>query len=119
MFTDDLQNALNKLYHAKIDLLKGNATCDSLINLYVKERLEVSVGGTTADLKFMGFEIEEEAAWCYFEAKLPSNEKTVKVTSSILYDFIESQTNFLHCYYNNERKSFKLENPNQETEFRF
>jgi hypothetical protein len=119
LFTDDLQNALDKLYGAKADISKRNAVCDSLINKYVKERLDISIGKQKADFKFIGYEIEEEATWCYFEAPLPSYEQVVNVRSSILFDFIESQTNLLHCYYNQERKSFKLDKPSQDAVFNF
>jgi hypothetical protein len=119
MFTDDLQNALNKLNKTPVDMMKKSSKVDSLVNFYVKARLEVSVGDKKIVFHYLGYEIEEEATWCYFESKLPSDEKVVSVKSFILYDFIESQTNFLHCYYNEERKSFKLDNPNQSAIFKF
>jgi len=119
MFTDDLQNALDKLYKTRANLMKKSQEADSLISKYVKAKLEIVSGGQKADFHYLGYEIEEEATWCYFEAKLISNEKQVKIKSSILYDFIESQTNFVHCYYNNERKSYKLDNPNQSATFSF
>jgi hypothetical protein len=119
MFTDDLQNSLNKLYKTPVDIMKKSPKLDSLVNLYVKARLEVSVGDKKIDFHYLGYEIEEEATWCYFESELPSDNKTVSVKSSILYDFIESQTNFLHCYYKEDRKSFKLDSPNQLAIFKF
>jgi hypothetical protein len=119
MFTDDLQNALGKLYRMHADLSKNKPLYDSLINIYVKERMEVYVGNRKIDFKYVGYEMEEEATWCYFESKLPSDEKSIKVRSALLYDFIESQTNFLHCYYDKERKSFKLDNPTQSAVFTF
>lgn len=119
MFTDDLQNALSKLYNSKADLGKRNAKCDSLINSYVKERLEISVGGKKAEFKYLGYEIEEEAAWCYFEANLPSDSRTVDVSSTILYDLLEAQTNFLHCFYDQEKQSYKLDNPKRTASFNF
>jgi hypothetical protein len=119
MFTDDLQNALHKLYHATPDLYKRTAICDSLINMYVQERAEVIIGSSRVDFSYVGYEIEEEAAWCYFEGKLPAKMRNVKINTSILYDFLETQTNFIHCYYGADKKSFKLVNPDREAEFVF
>lgn len=119
MFTDDIQDAMSTLYKVPVELLKKQASCDSLISKYVHERLEVSVGGMKLDYKYIGYEIEEESVWCYFESALPSAEKSVKVRTSILYDFLDEQANFLHCYYKTERKSFKLENPDKEAAFTF
>jgi hypothetical protein len=119
MFIDDLQDAMSTLYKTPVELLKRSLKCDSLISVYVKERLQVSVGAKIVDFKFIGYEIEEESTWCYFESKLPSDEKLVKIRTSILYDFLETQTNFLHCFYNSEKKNFKLVNPNKEASFAF
>jgi hypothetical protein len=119
MFTDDLQMALSKLHKGQVDLMNKNLKPDSLVSTYVKHRLEVFVGDKKIDFKYLGYEIEEEATWCYFESTLPSEEKSVNVRSSILYDFIESQVNFIHCYYNNDRKSYKLDKPDQSAVFVF
>lgn len=119
MFTDDLEDALRTIYKEPVELLKHNTLCDSLINVYVKERLEVSVGTKKLDYKFIGYEIEEESTWCYFESTLSSAERSVLVNTSILYEFLPEQTNLLHCFFNNEKKSFKLVNPNRETTFIF
>ncbi len=119
MFTDDLQDAMSTLYKVPVELLKKSPKVDSLISVYVKERLAVSVGTQKLDYTFIGYEIEEESAWCYFEAALSSNERSVAVKASLLYDFLAEQTNFLHCFYNSEKKSFKLTNPAQEASFSF
>lgn len=119
MFTDDLQDALYKLYGAKVDLIQKNPVNDTLITRYVKERIAVSMKNEHVDLTYIGYEIEEEATWCYFESSIVSDEKVISVKSSILYDFLESQTNFLHCYYNGNRKSFKLDHPDQSAVFSF
>lgn len=119
MFTDDLEEAMRTLYKHPVELLKRSSAVDSLLALYVTERLEISVGDKEIDYKFLGYEIEEESTWCYFEGDVLSGEKKVRVSASILYDFLKEQTNFVHCHYNGERKSFKLENPNRDTEFAF
>ncbi len=117
--TDDLQEALYKLYKAKVNLSKRDSMCNRLINIYVKERLKIFINKQLADLNFTGYELEEESCWCYFESKLNAEPKIVQVSNTLLYDFIHAQTNFIHCYLNKERKSFKLANPKREVVFEF
>ena len=119
MFTDDLQNTLYKIYKVPVDLSKKRSLNDSLVSRYVKERIIISLENKSINLKYIGYEIEEEAVWCYFESALTSEDKMIRVTHSILYDFLKSQSNFLHCYYNGYRKSFKLDNPEQSAVFSF
>ncbi|MDP1728566.1 MAG: hypothetical protein Q8M15_17405 [Bacteroidota bacterium] len=117
--TDDLQEALYKLYKAKVNLMKKDTVCNRLMNVYIKERLKISINKQQVDLKFSGYELEEESCWCYFESKLNAEPKIVQVSNTLLYDFIHAQTNLIHCYLNKERKSYKLANPKSEVGFEF
>ncbi len=119
MFTDDMEAALGKSLHSSVSLFKGSAKNDSLLNIYVTKHTRVLVGNKEIAFKYIGYEIEEEAVWCYFESALSVVSKEVKIQNSILFDSHESQTNFIHCYYGVDRKSFKLVNPNNETVFSF
>lgn len=119
MFTDDLQDALSTLYKVPVELQKRNAKADSLLNIYIKERMEIMIGEEKVNFQYLGYEIEEENTWCYFESTFRSAEKSVKVKASILYESFDSQTNFIHCFFDNDKKSFKLVNPNREAAFAF
>lgn len=117
--TDDFQEALFKLYKAKVNLNKRDTACHRLINVYIIERLKISINRLPAHLKFTGYELEEESCWCYFDGKFIAEPKSVVVSNTLLYDFIHSQTNLIHCFNNKERKSYKLTNPNDEVLFEF
>lgn len=119
LFVDDLQTALHTIYHKQVDLSKKDPVTSGLIQDYIKKRLIITFGKKVTSLNYVGYEIEEEAAWIFFEAKLPSKDKKVFVVNTLLYDQLEAQTNFIHCYYDEVRKSYKLVNPDNNTQFEF
>ena len=119
LFQDDLQTALHAIYHKQVDLTKRDPVTSGLIQDYIKKHLIISIDKKLAELTYVGYEIEEEAVWCFFESKLPSKSKKIFVVNSLLYDQLEGQTNFIHCYYNEVRKSYKLVNPENNTTFEY
>jgi hypothetical protein len=120
MFTEDLQNAIYKLYQEKIDLMQNNESNKKLLAQYINERLKIVVGDKAVVLKFIGFEIEEEATWCYLENTSLLKGGKVQILNTLLYDFLPEQSNLIHCYYNNlDRKSYKLNNPDKLAVFEF
>ena len=117
MFTDDLQNALYKIHHCKADLEKGESQCDEALGKYISDHLQILIGGKPIALKFIGYEIEEEATWCYLEVAFSYSGETVEVHNRLLYDFLPEQTNMVHFYRDGQRKSFKLVNPEEKVNF--
>ncbi|MES2726908.1 MAG: DUF6702 family protein [Bacteroidota bacterium] len=118
LFTDDLQNALFKLYKVKTSLNKKDTALNAFLEKYFKERLVINTANKNLTLHCIGYEIEEEATWCYFEAN-GANSNKISISNSLLYDFLPEQSNLIHCYVNNERKSFKLVNPQTQAVFEF
>jgi hypothetical protein len=58
MFTDDLQQALFKLYGKRVDLQKQDTAALPLLRRYISERLQLSIGGQLTKFKLIGYEIE-------------------------------------------------------------
>jgi hypothetical protein len=122
MFTDDLQEALYKLYNSKVDLTKASVEQELLLQRYMNERFQIKVDDLPTQLKVVGFETAEEATWCYLEGFIPSNNKSqeVSVNSTILCDFLPTQANLIHCRWDaSERKSYKLDCGNSYYQFVF
>lgn len=113
MFTDDLQQALLKLYQHKADLEKGDNSSAEFLQKYISERLSVTVNGQPVSFRFAGYETEDEATWCYLEAVAFPGDGKVEISNGLLYDFIEGQTNLVHFYRDGKRNSGKLVNPNR------
>ena len=118
LFTDDFQQALHVLYKVKLDLSKPDTTQNKWIEKYIREHLKIVSGKQQIQLKLIGYEIEEEACWCYLETNSLIAGQQLVVTNTLLYDFIESQTNLIHYYLNNKRSSFKLVNPENTAIFK-
>lgn len=119
LFIDDLQDALYRINKIPVNLFKQENENNTMLENYFKERFKLSIGSKALPLKFIGYEIEEEAAWCYLEANKIESSGKVIVLNSLLYDYLPDQTNFIHCYYNQQRKSFKLNNPEKIAIFEF
>lgn len=121
MFTDDLESALKAVYSSKLDV-RQNIGAQELLDMifsYVEKRLEIKVGDEKQIYTLVGCENQEESTWCYLEGKLTSQHKNISVTNSLLFDFLEEQTNMVHVYWGEERKSSKLNNPGKVAEFSF
>ena len=111
MFTDDLQTALYKKYGYKAELSNKEPEANQHLLQYITSHLQVKVDGYPVALSWVGYEIEEEATWCYLEATTFPGNTSVEVTNTLLYDYIAEQTNFVHFYRDGKRNSTKLVNP--------
>ncbi|MVN22317.1 hypothetical protein GO621_12310 [Mucilaginibacter sp. HMF7410] len=121
MFYDDLEKALEKQYHVQLDIVKpkDKAQLNKLINDYVKKHLVIRADGKILALDYVGYEIQEDGAWCYFEAKGIDRVKKVNVHDDLLYEQHPEQINMLHITINNQRKSTKVDNPDADASFNF
>ena len=112
IFTDDLEEALKKGGVKGIDLGRGDSSLNAKwISSYLGRHLALSAGGKPIELRFIGFENDPEATWCYFEKTGVSGLKNLKVTSDILYETRKEQINIFHVTVDGDRKSNRLVNP--------
>lgn len=120
-FTNDLEDALDKVSHKKIDVLnpKNKAEVDSILFNYIKQRFSISINSKTQTLQFVGYEREEESIWAYLEIKKVSFPKTLVINTKLLYDYLPSQVNIVHAEVNGIKKSSKVANPDSKIEFSF
>lgn len=121
VFFDDFEKALDKRYKTNINILKpkDRKQVDQLISAYLTEHLKLKTNGKAVVLKYQGYEIQEDAAWCYFETQPLATVQTLSIQNDILYEQHESQINMIHAIVNGKRKSTKLDNPNTKAEFSF
>ncbi|MFA4869306.1 MAG: DUF6702 family protein [Pedobacter sp.] len=121
VFFDDFEKALENKYKKKVNILKpsNREELEALITLYIKNHLKIKVNGKVLDLKFQGYEIEEDAAWCYFETPKVKVIKELYVENDILFEQHSSQSNMIHAIVDGKRKSTKLDNPKKEVNFIF
>ena len=120
-FTTDLETRIEKEYNVKLDLSdpKQKAKAEEYINLYVQKRLSLSPNGLKGKLDFIGFEIQKESTWSYFEIDNIKQLKQLDVFCEILFGIDPQQINILHVKANGQKKSFELTAPKNRTSFTF
>jgi hypothetical protein len=121
VFSNDLEAALEKNYRTQIDILKpgDQARIEPLIRDYLQKHFQVLVDGKPVSFQFLGYEIEEDAAWCYLEAGKVNQVTRIEVKNDVLFAEHPTQTNLLHVTVKGRRQSTKLDNPESKASFNF
>jgi hypothetical protein len=121
IFVDDMEETLKKNYKTKVDLsnTQNQEQNNKLIADYVSRHLRFVADGKPQKLSYVGFEKESEAVYCYFEVPNLPTPKKLDVTNSLLHDFNNGQINIMHVIVNSNRKSYKLDYPNNQASFTF
>jgi hypothetical protein len=121
IFTDDMEREFKTRYNKPIDLSQpaDKALANKFIADYVKEKLKISIDGKDISLYYLGYEINEDAVWSYFDcANIPAIKK-INVYDAILLDHIQEQSNIIHVTVNDKHQSTKLDNPKTDAVFSF
>ncbi len=121
VFTDDFEKALRKAYKKHVDLLdpKEKEAMNTLVSDYVQKHLKISLEGKTASMHFIGYEQIEEGIVSYYEVDKVFAFKNISITNNILYEYKKEQMGFIHVTVNENRKSSKLNNPDEKVSFVF
>lgn len=121
IFFDDFEKSLDHQYKEKVNILKpkDRKKVDLLISDYIKKHLQLKINQQPVVYKYLGYEIEEDAAWCYFETVPMPVIKTIELKNDVLFAAHESQSNMVHVTVNGKRKSTKLDNPKSSASLAF
>lgn len=121
IFADDLENALKKQSKTPLDIIHpaSKQKMDSLIATYLGKHLLITIDGKPVKLQYLGYKIEEEAAWCFLAAEQVPSLKRAHIRNDILYDEHPNQINMIHVIVNEVRKSTKLDNPKMDADIVF
>jgi hypothetical protein len=121
IFTDDLEATLKQNYNTPVNLAdqKKETQNGNYINDYIIKHLSIIADGKPVQLKYVGFEKDSEATYCYFEGTNIPSVKKMDIENSILQDFTNQQINIMHVTINGKRQSSKLDFPNKKASFNF
>ncbi len=121
IFFDDLEREIEKEFKVNFDIIKptDKAKVNALIAAYVKKHLQIKVDGKYEQMNFIGYEIQEDAAWCYFEIPKINKVKNLEINNNILYQLHAEQINMMNVTVGGKRQSTKLDNPNFKAQFTF
>ncbi len=121
IFTDDLEQTLRQQNKIRVDLLNpaSKQAMNVLVNNYIQKHLQLKVDDKALVLGFVGFEQQEEGIISFFEVKNIAMVKKLDVTNTILYESRPQQMQIIHVMVNGERKSSRLNNPDEKASFQF
>jgi len=119
MFTDDLENALYKSKGRKLDLAESleDNEAKALLFEYIKERFKIYADSKELNYQLIGFEMEDDATWCYLEMSKYKRAKKITVINSLLFDYLPKQINLVQLYIDKKNESVKLINPEMKAVF--
>ncbi|WP_338228540.1 DUF6702 family protein [Algoriphagus taiwanensis] len=101
IFWDDLEVALGNEFEEKVDFLKpkDKAKLESQLKTYLLKHNQIWVNGKLLTLNYLGYEVEEDAAWFYLESYQAETPKTVEMKNTILLEDFDGQQNIVHVYF--------------------
>lgn len=120
-FTNDLEKMMGLDAKTTIDLSQANqkSKADAFIAQYLSNRLHLSINGAKSNLSYVGFEIQKESTWSYFEVKNIKQLNQLNVVCEILFGVNDQQINIFHVKSKGVRKSYELIFPKNTTQFNF
>ena len=116
-----VSDKIQKEFNVKLDLSQANQKeqANKYINLYMQKKLALQSGGVKYKMDFVGYEIQKESTWSYFEIKEVKQIKQLNVFCEILFGIDPNQINILHTTVGGVRKSYELTTPKNSTQFNF
>ncbi|MEB2783051.1 DUF6702 family protein [Algoriphagus persicinus] len=111
IFWDDLEIALSGYHEKSIDFLNpaNKELLNAQVETYLLSQNQLWVDGITVKLNFIGYEIEEDAAWFYLESEKVSEATSIKVKNNLLLEYFADQKNVVQVYFGtNSPKSIIL-----------
>ena len=120
-FTNDLEKMIAADTKTTIDLSQASQKNkgDALLKAYLTKRLNLSVNGNKSTLDYVGFEIQKESTWTYFEIKNIKKLNQLNVLCEVLFGVNDQQINIFHVNAKGVRKSYELIFPKNATQFNF
>ncbi|MFD1768300.1 DUF6702 family protein [Sphingobacterium suaedae] len=121
IFYDDLEEALRKEGYAHDDILqpRNKAKLHQGLAAYLQQNFRIKVDNQIREVQFLGYQIEEDAAWCYMEVNDVEKVTSLGILNSILYQQHTGQTNIIHATVLGKRQSTKLQAPKNTAVFQY
>lgn len=121
IFTDDLEQTLRKRTNTTIDLAKpkNKAAVEAELSKYIRQKIQLTIDGKPCQLEYLGYEIQKESVWSYWEITGLKTMKSLQADCNLLYDFVNLQTNIFHVKKGDKEWSRKLDYPDTRLLFSF
>ena len=114
VYPDDLEATLKKATQKSISFSEKNKDENNkLIEAYVKNHLGIKINGVQKPYAYLGYEYSNEAIFMYFSAAAIKNVKSIEISTDMMYEYKDEQTNIIHIIIDGKRSSFKLNAPSK------
>jgi len=90
-----------------------------LVSDYVQSHLSITVDGKKVTLQFIGYEQQEEGILSYYQVNNINGVKKIDIINTILYEYKKEQIGIMHVTVGGNRKSTRLNNPDDRCSFEF
>lgn len=119
IFTEDLEQTLRKQTNTAVDLVnpKNKNLADKQVSQYLTQKIRLTINGKPCEMQYLGYEIQQESIWCYFEIPQIAQLKTLEADCNLLYEFVNVQTNIFHVKKGKSETSKKLDYPATHVNF--
>jgi len=113
IFNDDFEKALKSSHLGIHDLNhpKNLGETENAINQYINQHFYVEIGGKKQNIKLIGFEVEGDACWNYFELTVEKSPSAkIHIHNDILSEAYSDEVNLVRFIQDQNTQSTKLEN---------
>ena len=110
LFQDDLEFALASAGNRSAffsETPKDQA--EQVLRGFFEKHLSVMVDNKKMDIRFLGYEIEDNVVWCYLEIENVNSLKEISLQYSVLVDTFSDQINLAHIRYQGNVRSLKFQ----------
>lgn len=111
LFWDDLESVLSDEYGKKINFLRpeDQNELDIMLKEYLLKHNILIVNGKPVKLDYLGYEVEEEAAWFYFKSEKVNTPKEVAMKNTVFLTQFETQQHVINVYVGKKPKTLMLD----------
>jgi hypothetical protein len=113
LFTDDAELAIKNNYAVSTDLTKINEKNKELISRYLASRFYLQIDNKNFKQTFLGYEVENDAIWCYLEVNYSKKITSLAIVNSIFIDTYSDQINLVN--YKNKETELSIRFSEKET----
>ncbi|MEM8889357.1 MAG: DUF6702 family protein [Bacteroidota bacterium] len=121
IFTNDLEDALLKTGESRflLNTEKEIQGADQAIAHYLQKKVKLRIGSTALNLIFNKKEYVEDATWIYLEAESGCKPPELYVSSKVLLELFDDQTNIIRLKMGEQRFIANLDKQLYQKEFSF
>lgn len=117
---EDLESTLKHIAGRSIDIQHADKKIlDGMLQDYFHKHFTITINGKNQEIQYLGFEHKQEATIVYLEINHVSKPKKMVLTTNLLYEYIEQQIHIIQTKVGDQRRSFKLTNPEEKATFSY